>query len=62
MNKQVAGIDDDAMARLKAYPWPGNIRQLENVIQHAVVVAEKPMVTVDELPDELHADPSSWQP
>jgi transcriptional regulator with GAF, ATPase, and Fis domain len=57
MNKPVAGIDDDAMARLKAYAWPGNIRQLENVIQRAVVVAEKSLVTVDELPLELQADP-----
>jgi DNA-binding NtrC family response regulator len=57
MSKQVDGIDDDAMSRLKAYPWPGNIRQLENVIQRAVVVAEKPLVTVEELPVELHADP-----
>ncbi|HEY7308412.1 MAG TPA: sigma 54-interacting transcriptional regulator [Gemmataceae bacterium] len=57
MNRQVTGIDDDAMARLKAYPWPGNIRQLENYIQRAVVVAERSVVTVDELPAELQADP-----
>src|SRR5262245_136920 len=57
MNKQVDGIDDDAMIRLKAYAWPGNVRQLENVVQRAVVVAEKPLVTVEELPVELQADP-----
>jgi transcriptional regulator with GAF, ATPase, and Fis domain len=57
MNKQVAGIDDDAMTRLKGYSWPGNVRELENVIQRAVVVAEKSLVTVEELPVELHADP-----
>jgi transcriptional regulator with GAF, ATPase, and Fis domain len=66
MNKQVVGIDDDALARLKAYTWPGNIRQLENAIQHAVVIAEKPQVTIDELPAELQADPfllpaPAWQ-
>jgi len=55
MNKQVTGIDDDALALLKSYPWPGNIRQLENAIQHAVVIAEKPQVTIDELPAELRA-------
>jgi len=60
MNKPVAGIDDDALARLKAYPWPGNIRQLENAIQHAVVLAEKPLVTIEELPVELRADLASF--
>jgi transcriptional regulator with GAF, ATPase, and Fis domain len=58
MNKQVTGIDDDALALLKAYPWPGNIRQLENAIQHAVVIAEKSQVTIEELPAELRAAPS----
>jgi transcriptional regulator with GAF, ATPase, and Fis domain len=60
MNKQVASIDDDALARLKAYPWPGNIRQLENAIQHAVVSAEKPLVTIEELPAELRAEKFSF--
>ena len=38
---------------LKAYAWPGNIRQLENVIERAVVIAEGPVVTVDDLPAEI---------
>ena len=33
-NKQVAGIEDSAMGVLKAYPWPGNIRELENVVDN----------------------------
>ena len=41
------------MALLKAYAWPGNIRQLENVIERAVVVAEGLTVTSAELPSEL---------
>jgi transcriptional regulator with GAF, ATPase, and Fis domain len=57
MNKQVHSIDEDAMMHLKAYFWPGNIRQLENVIQRAVVIADKPMVTVEDLPAEFHSDP-----
>jgi transcriptional regulator with GAF, ATPase, and Fis domain len=52
--KEVVAIDDDALARLKAYSWPGNVRQLESVIDRAVVVAEKAVVTVDDLPPELH--------
>jgi transcriptional regulator with GAF, ATPase, and Fis domain len=62
MNKQVDGLDDDTLVRLKGYRWPGNIRQLENAIQHAVVVAEKSLVTIAELPVELHADPFALAP
>jgi transcriptional regulator of acetoin/glycerol metabolism len=51
----VTQIDDDALAVLKAHRWTGNIRELENVIHHAVVVAEGPTVTVDDLPAELAA-------
>lgn len=38
-NKDLFDIHPDAMAALEAYPWPGNIRQLENVMQHAVLVS-----------------------
>jgi transcriptional regulator with GAF, ATPase, and Fis domain len=51
--KRIPQIDDDALTLLKAYPWPGNIRQLENVIERAVVVAEGPSITIAELPGEL---------
>jgi transcriptional regulator with GAF, ATPase, and Fis domain len=53
--KLVTNIDDDAMARLKAYHWPGNIRQLENVIERAVVIAEETTITEFELPPEVQA-------
>src|SRR2546425_10444300 len=39
-SKAVNQIDDDALLLLKAYSWPGNVRQLENVIERAVVVVE----------------------
>ncbi len=53
--KEVTGIDDDALVLLKACPWPGNVRQLENAIERAVVIVEGTVVTVAELPPELRA-------
>ncbi len=52
-HKEVDHIDDDALALLKAFPWPGNIRQLENIIERAVVIAEGNTISVRELPHEL---------
>ncbi len=46
-------MDDDALALLKAHPWPGNIRELENVIERAVVIAEGQVLTAAELPIEV---------
>ncbi len=51
--KKILNIDDEALAALKAFAWPGNIRQLENVIERAVVIAEGSTLTTQELPAEL---------
>ena len=52
-NKKVAGITDEAMEILLNYPWPGNIRELRNVIERAVVLAGSDKIGVAELPDRL---------
>jgi two-component system response regulator PilR (NtrC family) len=49
MGKSVSGISGDAMALLMAYDWPGNIRELENVIERAVALESTPSV----LPESL---------
>lgn len=47
---KIHGISSGALAMLKAYDWPGNIRQLENAIFRAVVLAEGNVLTADEFP------------
>lgn len=37
--KRIAGITDKALQALKIYPWPGNIRELENIIERGVILA-----------------------
>jgi len=51
--KPVQHMDDDVLAILKSYRWPGNIRELENVIERAVVVAEGPTIMPSDLSPEL---------
>jgi DNA-binding NtrC family response regulator len=50
--KQVDGVSDAAMAVLKAYWWPGNIRELENLIERLVAVSGKEWITEEDLPLE----------
>ncbi len=49
----VQGISDEALLILKSHHWPGNIRELENVIHRAVVLTENTLIEVHHLPIEL---------
>jgi len=48
--KHIDGIEEDALSMLGRYSWPGNIRQLENAVFRAVVLADSPMLTINEFP------------
>jgi DNA-binding NtrC family response regulator len=48
--KRIGSISDDALRLLESYPWPGNVRQLENAVFRAVVLADGPELTVAEFP------------
>ena len=56
INSQVSGLHPRAMAMLAAYGWPGNIRELENVIQRVMVVATGDMLDVGDLPPEIRGE------
>ncbi len=51
--KKVEGVSQESMRRLMGYPWPGNIRELQNVIERAVVLSPGPMLSLG--PDLLPA-------
>jgi DNA-binding NtrC family response regulator len=51
--RQVTGIDPQAMAALKAYPWPGNIRELENVLERMVIVKGSGLLALADLPPQV---------
>ena len=56
LHKAVEALSDEAMDRLMKYGWPGNIRELENVLERGVLFAEGAVITVDELPRPLRQD------
>jgi transcriptional regulator with PAS, ATPase and Fis domain len=51
--KDLFDISKDALAALRAFPWPGNIRQLENAVQQAVLVSSGAMLLRDHLPPPI---------
>jgi two-component system, NtrC family, response regulator AtoC len=46
--KRIRGITPDALQRMSRYPWPGNIRELRNAIERAMLLAEGDMLTADD--------------
>lgn len=52
-NKSIQGIDSDALGILMGWRWPGNIRELENVIERAFVVSNGGLITRHQLPPDL---------
>ncbi len=58
LDKYKAGgktITNDALEALSAYPWPGNIRELENTIERIVILSPGEKIGVDDLPSEVRA-------
>jgi two-component system response regulator PilR (NtrC family) len=53
LGKVVRGVTDDAMARLRSYAYPGNVRELENVIERAVALSRSEWIEVEALPPTL---------
>jgi len=53
-HKNIQGIADSTLRILSAYWWPGNIRELENLIERLVAVSDKDWITDEDLPYELH--------
>jgi transcriptional regulator with PAS, ATPase and Fis domain len=52
-NKELFDVSPPAMVALEAFPWPGNIRQLENFVQQAVLVSSDPELLLEHLPQQV---------
>jgi DNA-binding NtrC family response regulator len=51
--RRVVGFQDEAIRTLQTYNWPGNVRQLENVIERAVILTKSPTIGIEDLPEEV---------
>jgi formate hydrogenlyase transcriptional activator len=48
LGRKFTHVAADTMARLEDYPWPGNIRELENVVERAMIVSDGPVLEIDD--------------
>jgi nitrogen regulation protein NR(I) len=58
LGKKVERLDADALDLLMRYAWPGNIRELENLMERSVLFADGPVIGADALPDSLRERPA----
>ena len=57
LGKARCQVHADAMQALRNYDWPGNIRELANVLERAQILAEDNLITLDDLPETMHTMP-----
>jgi len=56
MGKEIVGLSHDALDLLAAHEWPGNIRELENVIERAVALESTPTILAESLPPNIRGE------
>ncbi|MBF0160518.1 MAG: sigma 54-interacting transcriptional regulator [Magnetococcales bacterium] len=55
MNRSTKGVSGEVMTAFMDYDWPGNVRELEHTLEHAMVVAQKPLLIWLDLPGDFQA-------
>ena len=60
--RQLDGFTEEALASICAYAWPGNLRELRNAIERAVILGRQPRITPADLPAELRPLPNPGAP
>jgi DNA-binding NtrC family response regulator len=59
--KSIKGLSQEALKAMQNYHWPGNIRQLEFVIERAVLMSDKQMIGLEDIKEELREEPLSHE-
>jgi len=55
LDKNVVGFSDDALRALKNYEWPGNLRELKNIVKRSVLLARQEVISVETFPSDISA-------
>jgi transcriptional regulator of acetoin/glycerol metabolism len=53
LDKEIVDVSEDVLKRFMAYPWPGNIRELKNTLEHICILCKGSTITLDDLPTDL---------
>jgi two-component system response regulator PilR (NtrC family) len=61
-DRRIEGLTTAALERLEAYDYPGNVRELENVLERAVALETAESLSIDSLPQQLRAAPGARSP
>jgi DNA-binding NtrC family response regulator len=54
-NMDIVGVDDEALSALQAHPWPGNVRQLRNIMERALIVCNGRVIRRSDLPADFQS-------
>lgn len=60
LGKKVNDIDEEALRYIKKYNWPGNIRELQNVIERAILISDSSIISSEHLPEEMVSSNNSF--
>jgi len=56
LNKNIQGLEKEAMAQILAHSWPGNVRELQNMVERLVVLSDGEVITKEDLPFRLEIE------
>jgi DNA-binding NtrC family response regulator len=54
--KVIRDVEEEALEHLRSYPWPGNIRELQNIIERSILIADDDLIGEEHLPEGINAE------